>query len=133
MLLNETISVTLSGTSTTGLSVSLAPAYTLKNATVADYLHDTYTINPATVNAVLAMGLITTAHHILAITDGPLTLTLTQSAVDRNIDLMSGTLLLDGDFTAIKISNSGTAARQLTLLITGDRNPVGVGPGIYSV
>lgn len=132
MILNETLTVTLVGNSTTGMSVSLAPAYTLKNVTVGDYLHNTYTINPATVAADIDMGLITTAHHLFAESDGPITLTLTQAATHRTID-MNGALLLDGDFTTIAVSNSGTSARQLTLFVCGDRNPVGGGPGVYSI
>ena len=126
MLLNETVTVSLAGNSTTGLSVSLAPAYSLKNAQAGDYLHDTYVINPSTTATSIDLGLIATAHHLFAVCDQKVTLTLHQAGSDRLVDIGTatggGAMLLDGDFTALKVANANTGlAANLTLFITGDR------------
>lgn len=121
MTLNENVSITLTGNSTTGLAVSLSPSYTLKNATVGDYLHDTYSIDANTSNKEIDLGEIETGKHLLVITDGLLTITITQDSTDRNIDV-NGAFLLDGDFTALKVSNADTRnAAQLTILVAGER------------
>ena len=132
MLLNETVSVTLSGTSTTGLAVALTPAYSLRNSNVDDYVHNTFTVNPSTSAVALDLGKIVTAKHLLAVSNGSLSLILTQNATDRTIDF-NGAIMLDGDFTAIKVTNATSDAKQLTILVSGTRAPIGVGPGVYSL
>ena len=132
MILNETISATLTGSSVTGLAISLTPAYSLKNAMVDDYVHNTFTVNPGTSAVVIDIGKILTAKHILAVSNGPLSIILTQNSTNRTVDF-NGAFLIDGDFTAVKISNSGSEARELTVLISGNRALVGTGPGVYSV
>lgn len=131
MIFNANATLTLTGNSPTGLAVSLSPAFSVKNATVGDYLHDVYQVNPGTVDASIGLGLITSGHHLYLACDGPLKVTVTQTT-DRTYDVTSF-LGLEGTFSALKLSNSGVNPVNVTILVAGDRNTPGGGPGIYSV
>ena len=130
MLLDETISLSLTGNSTTGLSVLLEPAFTKANVAVDDYVHNTFIVNAGTTATAIDLGKIATASYLMVICDAPLEVTITQTT-DRTVDV-NDFLLMNSTFTALKIANPGIVDVNVTVLVAGNRIANPGTPGIYS-
>ena len=119
MLFGENIAVTLTGADAIGLSVNLQPSHTVASEVVEAYLHDTYAIAADTTDQEINLGQIAIGSHLFAVSDGPLTLVLTQTT-PRSIDI-DGAFLIDGSFTVLKVTNSDTHDHNLMIMVAGDR------------
>lgn len=127
-------SLTIAGvtpTAGTGFTLLAAPALASTGVTYGDYFAETFVINPVTPTTTRAMGDIATGKVIWIQTDRPITVTLTQSAVDKDF-LVDSFLYLNATFTAIKLANAhATLGANINMVITGDRVTNPGTPGIY--
>ena len=129
----ETASLTINGitpVSGSGVTLLANPSYSA-TAGLQDYVTETFVVNPITTATSLGLGKIVLGKIIWLQTNSPVVVTLTQSAVDKDI-VVNSFLFLNCDFTAVKIANtSTTAAANISVVIAGNRADVGTGPGIY--
>ena len=110
-------------------------AYTGTPITVDDRLDEVYTINANTPDTLLSLGKIVASEALWLETDGPLNVTLTQDLGAGPVDCpmrVSKFILLQSPFTAIKVANpSATTAVHFSVVVGGNRIPVGGGPGVF--
>ena len=99
-----------------------------------DYLADTYTVNASTTATVINLGKIVTGKFLWIETNGELVVTITQAAAPRDIKV-NGLMILaspTAPFTAISVANPSSAtAVKMSLVVAGDRDAVGTGPGVF--
>lgn len=115
----------------TGLTLLANPSLALTNVSEGDYFADTFTVNPSTPDTVLDLGDIVSGATIWIQTDQPITLTLTQNAVD-NAFVVDSFLMMNTSFTAVKLANaSASTAANINIVVVGDRVVNPGTPGIY--
>ena len=131
MNLNGTLTFTVAGTSTTGMSVNINPTVKITNASIEDYFHNTYRVNPNTSATPINMGTIVTGKYLFINVNGPITVIITQNATDISFDV-TGAFFFSGNFSAVKVANSTSEVREITLLALGVRQLYGANPGVYS-
>jgi len=131
---SQSASLTINGiTATTGPGLTLLanPALAITNVAQDDYFAETFTINPLTPDTVRPIGDIVTGSVIWIQTDRPITVTLTQSAVD-NAFLVDSFMYMNATFTQVQLANAdATNAANINLVVAGDRVTNPGGPGIY--
>ena len=125
-----------------GITPAAGPGSTLTNlqsfngtARAADDQHSrSFIVNAATVDAVVNMGPIATGKIIMIEVDAPISIKITQDfgagPVENSI-LIGKFLMLESDFTVVKVSNSGGDAVNMMISIVGDRVAVGGGGGLF--
>lgn len=130
----QSSSVTITGVTPvagTGFTLLAAPALSTTGVSYGDYFAETFTINASTPTTAKSLGDIATGELIWIQTDQPITVTLTQSAVDKDF-LVDSFLCMNATFTAVKLANaSATTAANINLVVVGDRITNPGGPGIY--
>lgn len=135
MNLNATLSFTVTGTSTTGLSVSINPSVKIASTSMDDYFHNTYRVNPGTTDTPINIGTILTGKYLFVNPSGPMTLIVTQTEnalpVDKTFEI-AGPFFLTADYTAIRVANSNTEVREVTILAVGSRQSYSTNPGVFS-
>jgi hypothetical protein len=116
--------------STTDVSHNFAPGAVATD----DYFSNVFTVNAGTTNAVISLGKISTGKALVIEVDGDLHVTLTQDLgagpVD-NVFLVKRLLVIDSDFTAVKVTNPGGTAVLMSMDAAGTRPAVGGGPGVF--
>ena len=127
-------SVTIRGISPAagpGLVLLANPSLVTTNVSEGDYFADTFVVNPLTTATALDLGDIVTGATVWIQTDSPITVTLTQNAVDNDVDLDSF-MMMNTSFTAIKLANaSATVAANINVVVVGDRAVNPGTPGIF--
>lgn len=114
-----------------GLTLLANPSLTITNVTQGDYFADTFTVNPSTSDTLLDLGDIIDGATIWVQTDQPVTVTLTQNAVDNAI-LVSSFMKMHTTFTAVKFANASvTAAAHISVVVVGNRVINPGTPGIF--
>jgi len=116
-------------------TVNDAGSYTSSAVEAGDREVRTYVVNAATTPAVaLDMGKITAGKALWLESDGALDVSLTQDfgagAVVNKIR-MEKFLYLESPFTVVAVENNGGTAVNLSYMVVGDRDAVGVGGGVY--
>jgi hypothetical protein len=95
-----------------------------------DYFHNTYRVNPGTLDTLINLGTIVTGKYLFVNPSGPMTLTVTQiegaNPVEKTFEI-AGPFFLTGDYTAVKVANDNTEVREVS------RQSYSTNPGVYSV
>lgn len=128
----ESATLTVNGiTPTMGAGLTLLASPSLAStATAGDYLAETFIVNPSTPATALNLNKIVTGKTLWMQTDQPLSVTLTQNAVDH-VFTVDSFIFMNSAFTAIKLANSSSLTpANINIVILGDRAPVDSNPGI---
>lgn len=127
-------SLTINGITPTagaGLTLLASPALSSTGTQYGDYFAETFVVNPVTPTTARPMGDIATGKVIWIQTDRPITVTLTQSAVDKDF-LVDSFLYLNATFTGVKLANAhATLGANINMVIAGNRVTNPGTPGIY--
>ena len=131
---SQSASVTINGITPAagaGLTLLASPALSTTNVSYGDYFAEIFTINASTPTTVKSLGDIVTGKVIWVQTDRPITITLTQNAIDKDFAVDSF-MHLNATFTAVKFANaSATNAANINIVVAGDRVVNPGTPGIW--
>lgn len=131
---SQSASVTINGITPVagaGLTLLASPALATSNVSYGDYFAETFTINALTPTTTKSLGDIATGKVIWVQTDQPITVTLTQSSVDKDF-LVDSFMHMNVTFTAVKFANSSaTSAANINIVVAGDRIVNPGTPGIF--
>jgi len=124
----QTVAMTCQGTVPL---VDLAKPTYSSSLSTEDMYSETFQVNALTPTTLIGLGPIVTGKTIWIQTSSPITVTLTQNAVGHPI-LVDSFLLTNATFTALELANADLLVNAtVTVVITGNRTPLGVGPGVY--
>lgn len=131
---SQSASVTVNGITPVagaGLTLLASPALSTTNVSYGDYFAEIFTINASTPTTAKSLGDIVTGKVIWVQTDQPITVTLTQNAIDKDFAIDSF-MHLNATFTAVKFANaSATNAANINIVVAGDRVVNPGTPGIW--
>ncbi len=114
-----------------GLVLLANPSLVTTNVTEGDYFADTFTVNPLTTTTALDLGDIVAGATVWIQTDLPVTVTLTQNAVDNDV-VVDSFMMMNTSFTALKLANADlTEAAHINVVVVGDRAINPGTPGIF--
>jgi hypothetical protein len=128
------LSLTIKGISPAagpGLVLLANPSLVATNVTQGDYFADTFVVNALTTTTALDLGGIVSGATVWIQTDLPITVTLTQNAIDNDI-VVDSFLMMNTTFTALKLANaSATTAANINVVVVGSRVTNPGTPGIF--
>jgi hypothetical protein len=103
--------------------------------TADDRLAQTFTVNASTTATAIDMGKIVSGKALWIESDGALLVSITQdqgAGPIVNVVKVDKFLYIQSIFTAVSVANpSATTAVHLSIVVAGDRIPVGGGAGVF--
>lgn len=114
--------------------VSDSGSYSSGATEAGDRITRTFTVNAGTPLTAIDLGKITSGKMLWLECNGSLTVELTQdfgSGDVANIALVNKFFMLQSPFTALRIANPGGTAINVSVMVAGDRDAVGAGPGVF--